>query len=99
MLDHAVVIDVSRYHAAPGKKDELLAAMKQLAERAAAAEGCFGAQACSSDQAPDSLVAVSRWKSVEALQAFADDAASLAEREQLTALLDRPTQHEHLVPL
>lgn len=73
--------------------------MKRLAEGAVAAEGCFGAQACSSDQEPDFLVAVSRWKSVAALQAFAGAAASLAEREHLTALLDRPTQHEHLVPL
>lgn len=99
MAEHAVVVDVSRYHAAAGKREELLAGMKRIADQAAASDGCFGAQACASDQEPDVLVAVSRWRSSAALDAFASGAASTAERERLTALLDRPAQHEHLTPL
>jgi quinol monooxygenase YgiN len=99
MDEHAVVIDVSRYHPVDGKREELLAAMKRLARQASAAEGCFGAQACASDQEPNTLIAISRWKSATALQSFAATAATMAERERLTALLDRPAGHEHLTPL
>ena len=99
MPEHAVVVDVSRYHAAPGKREELLAAMKRIADQAAASDGCFGAQACASNQEPEVLVAVSRWNSTAALDAFASGAAATAERERLTALLDRPPRHEHLTPL
>jgi quinol monooxygenase YgiN len=99
MDEHAVVIDVSRYHPAAGKREELLAAMQRLADQASAADGCFGAKACASDQEPDSLIAISRWKSAAALRSFADTAAMVAERDRLTTLLDRPAGHEHLTPI
>src|SRR5438105_900498 len=62
MPEHAAIIDVSRYYPAPGKREELLAAMQTLASSASSRPGCFGAQACESDQegegfalAPDPL--------------------------------------------
>jgi quinol monooxygenase YgiN len=98
MAEHAAVIDVSRYYPAPGKRDELLAAMKRMAERAAASKGCFGAQACDSDQDRDALVAVSRWDSQSSLDGFAQSADFVTEREQLSSLLARSAQREHLRP-
>lgn len=54
---------VARYPPAPGKRKDLLAAMKRMAARAADVKGCFGAQACESDHDREDLVAVSRWES------------------------------------
>jgi quinol monooxygenase YgiN len=98
MAEHAAVIDVSRYYPAPGKRDELLAAMKRMAERAAASKGCFGAQACDSDQDRNALVAVSRWDSQSSLDAFAQSPDFVTEREQLSSLLAKSAQREHLRP-
>ena len=99
MVEHAVVINVSRYVAAPGKRDELVAAMRRMAERAAEEADCFGAQTCASDQEREALIAVSRWRSPAALEEFRETAASIAEREQLSALLAAPAEHENLTPL
>lgn len=99
MVEHAVVINVSRYVAAPGRRDELAAAMRRMAERAAEQAACFGAQTCDSDRDRDALVAVSRWRSPAALQEFHETAASIAEREHLTALLAAPAEHENLTPV
>jgi quinol monooxygenase YgiN len=98
MAEHAAVIDISRYYPAPGKRDELLAAMKRMAERAAASKGCFGAQACESDQDRDALVAVSRWDSQSSLDGFAQSPDFVTEREQLSSLLAKSAQREHLRP-
>lgn len=99
MTEHAAVVDVSRYRPAGGKRDELISGMKRIASRAAQAEGCFGAQVCSSSGDPDTLVAVSRWRSAEALEAFGREADSIAERERLTELLAGAGDHEHLTPI
>jgi quinol monooxygenase YgiN len=99
MAEHASVVDVSRYYPAPGKRQELLTAMKRLAEEATRSKGCFGAQACQSDQDHDSLVAISRWASQADLDAFANSAEFVSERQQLTALLSRQAQREHLKPV
>lgn len=99
MTEHAVVIDVSRYRPAAGKRDEMLAEMKQIAERANKADGCFGAQVCASNSDSGALVAVSRWKSASALDAFAREVSSIASRDKLTSLLDGRAQHEHLTPV
>jgi quinol monooxygenase YgiN len=99
MEEHAVVVDVSRYRPASGKRDELVAQMKKIAERAGKAEGCFGAQVCTSNGDSGELVAVSRWKSAQALDAFARDVATTAAREKLTELLGGRAQHEHLTPI
>ena len=52
MAEHATVVDVSRYYAAGGKRDQLLAAMQRLASAASAAPGCFGSQVCISHRDP-----------------------------------------------
>ena len=99
MAEHAAVVNVSRYRPAQGKRSDLLAAMKRTAERAAQTKGCFGAQACESDQDPDDLVAVSRWESEHALDAFAGTADSVAEHDHLKGLLAGPARRENLRPL
>jgi quinol monooxygenase YgiN len=99
MEQHAVVLDVSRYRPAAGKRDEMLAEMKKIAERANEADGCFGAQICVSNSDKDSLVAVSRWKSRGALEKFSDEVQSIASRDRLAELLDGRAQHEHLTPV
>ena len=99
MTEHAAVVNVSRYRPAPGKRDDLLRAMKSMADRASGEEGCFGAQACASDKDRDTLIAVSRWKSRQALESFSNAAASVSEREHLEGLLAGPTNRENLTPL
>jgi quinol monooxygenase YgiN len=98
MPEHAAIIDVSRYHPSPGRREDLLAAMRTLATRAASREGCFGAQACESDQDGEALVAISRWESEGAMEAFANSPDFIREREQLTSLLARPATREHFRP-
>ncbi len=73
--------------------------MKRMAARAAEAEGCFGAQACESDQDRNALVAVSRWKSEQAMEAFANRAESITEEEHLNSLLEGSAQRENLKPI
>ena len=99
MAEHAHVIDVSRYYGAQGKRHELVTAMKQLAEKASASKGCFGAQVCESDHDHDALVAVSRWSSQADLDAFANSSDFVHDRERLTSLLGKPAQREHLRPV
>jgi quinol monooxygenase YgiN len=98
MTEHAAVIDVSHYYPAEGKREELLAAMRRIAEKAAASKGCFGAQTCDSDQDHDALIAVSRWDSQSSLDGFAKSADFISEREHLTQLLAKPAYREHLRP-
>ena len=98
MPEHAAIIDVSRYYPAPGKREELLDAMRTLASSASSRPGCFGAQACESDQDGESLVAISRWASQDAMEDFADSPDFVRERERLASLLARPASREHLRP-
>jgi quinol monooxygenase YgiN len=99
MDEHAVVLDVSRYRPADGKRDQMLAEMKRIAERANEADGCFGAQVCTSNTDSGTLVAVSRWKSRQALEKFSSEVATMASQEKLTDLLGGRAQHEHLTPV
>ena len=99
MAEHAAVINVSRYRPASGKRDELRKAMARMAGRASSAPGCFGAQACVSDRDHETLIAISRWESQKALDAFASTAASTSEREHLEGLLGGPAQRENLTPV
>ena len=96
---HAVVLDVSRYRPAAGKRDEMLTEMKKIADHASKADGCFGAQVCVSSSDKDSLIAVSRWKSRASLEEFSRDMRAKASRDRLTQLLDGRAQHEHLTPV
>jgi quinol monooxygenase YgiN len=99
MADHAAVINVSRYRPVAGKREELLSAMKRMADQASKAKGCFGAQACRSDADPEEIVAVSRWESRQALEAFSGTADDTANDDQLKALLAGPAQRENLQPV
>jgi quinol monooxygenase YgiN len=98
MTDSAAVVDVSRYYAGPGQGEALLDAMRRVASKAAAV-GCFGAQVCESDQDGEALVAISRWASASAMEAFANSSEFVEEREHFTSLLARPAQREHLRPV
>jgi quinol monooxygenase YgiN len=99
MADHAAVVNVSRYRPVPGKRGDLMAAMKRMAARAADAKGCFGAQACESDQDKEDLIAVSRWESVQALEAFSSAAATVADQEHLNGLVAATARRENLRPV
>lgn len=99
MAEHAAVVNVSRYRPASGKRDQLIEAMRRMAERASSAPGCFGAQACASDRDREDMIAISRWESPQALDAFAATAASATEREHLEGLLAGPAARENLTPI
>ena len=70
MTEHAGLIQVIRFQPAPGRRDEVLALCAETQERAAAADGCFGAQTCTVDDDPDAVVAISRWRDRNGLEAF-----------------------------
>ena len=99
MAEHAAIVDISRYYPAEGKREELLGAMRRLAAAAAGSAGCFGAQACGSDQDNAALIGISRWESKSALDSFANAPDFVRERDQLKSLLARPAVREHFTPL
>ena len=70
MAEHAGLIQVITFRPAPGRRDELLALCAETQERAATADGCFGAQTCTVDDDPDAVVAISRWRDRHSLEAF-----------------------------
>jgi quinol monooxygenase YgiN len=70
MTEHAGLIQVTTFRPAPGRRDEVLAFCAETQERAAAADGCFGAQTCTVDGDPDAVVAISRWRDRRSLEAF-----------------------------
>ena len=70
MTEHAGLIQVTTFRSAPGRRDELLALCAGTQERAAAADGCFGAQTCTVDEDPDAVAAISRWRDRHSLEAF-----------------------------
>jgi quinol monooxygenase YgiN len=70
MTEHAGLIQVTTFRPAPGRRDEVLAFCAETQERAAAADGCFGAQTCTVDEDPDAVVAISRWRDRRSLEAF-----------------------------
>src|SRR6185437_5474682 len=70
MTEHAGLIQVTTFRPAPGRRDEVLALCAETQQRAAAADGCFGAQTCTVDEDPDAVVAISRWRDRHSLEAF-----------------------------
>jgi quinol monooxygenase YgiN len=70
MTEHAGLIQVTTFQPVPGRRDEVLALCAEAQERAASADGCFGAQTCTVDQDPDAVVAISRWRNRHSLEAF-----------------------------
>jgi quinol monooxygenase YgiN len=86
MTEHAGLIQVTTFWPAPGRRDEVLAFCAETQERAAAADGCFGAQTCTVDGDPDAVAAISRWRdrrSLEAFQAAERDSLPLGVRDVL----------------
>jgi quinol monooxygenase YgiN len=57
MAEHVGLIQVTTFRPAPGRRDEVLALCTETQQRAAAADGCFGAQTCAVDEDPDAVVA------------------------------------------
>ena len=70
MVEHASVVRITYLEPVDGKRDELLAVLRRVAETTRSAEGNFGAQACSADDRPDAVVEVSRWRDRSDLDAF-----------------------------
>jgi quinol monooxygenase YgiN len=73
VTEHAGLIQVATFRPAPGRRDEVLALCAQTQQRAAAADGCFGAQTCTVDEDPDAVAAISRWRDRHSLEAFQAD--------------------------
>jgi quinol monooxygenase YgiN len=70
MTEHAGLIQVTTFRPAPGQRDEVLALCAQAQQRAAAADGCFGAQTCTVDEDPHAVAAISWWRERRSLEAF-----------------------------
>jgi quinol monooxygenase YgiN len=70
MTEHAGLIQVTTFRPAPGRRDDVLTLCAQTQERAAVADGCFGAQTCTVDEDPDAVAAISRWRDRHSLEAF-----------------------------
>jgi quinol monooxygenase YgiN len=97
MAEHAAVIRIARYRPAEGKRDELLKRLQDGTHQIREMEGCFGAQICSSNQSPDSLVAVSRWASQAAVDRFLSETST--QRSELAPLISGAPATEHLTSL
>jgi quinol monooxygenase YgiN len=93
MAEHASVIRVVRYDPAPGKRDELISRLHQGAESLRQMDGCFGAQICSLDGAPNQVVAISRWASQGAIDQFLQQTTSL--RAEAAGLARGQPTEEH----
>src|SRR5437763_16968067 len=88
MAEHAGLIQVTTFRAAAGRRDELLALCAETQERAATADGCFGAQTCTAEEDPDAVETISRRRdrhSPEAFHPAERDSPPLSVRDGLTA--------------
>ena len=94
MTEHAGLIQVTTFRPAPGRRDEVLALCAETQERAAAADGCFGAQTCTVDEDPDAVVAISRWRDRHSLEAFQAAGGSSAIRVR-DVLIDVPVTRQY----
>jgi quinol monooxygenase YgiN len=95
MTEHAGLIQVTTFQSAPGRRDEVLALCAETQQRAAAADGCFGAQTCTVDDDPEAVVAISRWRdrhSLEAFQAAEGGSSPTGVRDLLT---DQPVTRQY----
>jgi quinol monooxygenase YgiN len=95
MTEHASLIQVTTFRPAPGRRDEVLAFCVQAQGRAAAADGCFGAQACTVDEDPDAVVAISRWRDRHSLEAFQAAEGGDPPVPAGDALTDRPVTRRY----
>lgn len=95
MTEHAALIQVTTFRPAPGRRDEVLALCAETQQRAAAADGCFGAQTCTVDGDPDAVVAISRWRDRHSLEAFQAAEADSPASQAGEALADEPVTHQY----
>jgi quinol monooxygenase YgiN len=95
MAEHAGLIQVITFRPAPGRRDELLALCAETQERAAAADGCFGAQTCTVDDDPDAVVAISRWRDRHSLEVFQAADGSSSPIRVRDVLADMPVTRQY----
>ena len=78
--EHAHVIRVARYRADPGRREQLLARLHELAGAMRDLPGLFGAQVCTINEAPEWLALIGRWRDEAAMRGIAETpAAELAQ--------------------
>src|SRR5437764_5356519 len=95
MTEHAGLIQVTTFRPAPGRRDEVLTRCAEAQERAAAADGCFGAQTCTVDEDPDAVVAISRWRDRHSLEAFQAAEGGSPPNSVGDVLTDRPVTRRY----
>jgi quinol monooxygenase YgiN len=95
MAEHASVVRLTRFQPAPGKRDELLHRLEDGADGIRQMEGCFGAQICTVREAPDVIVAISRWASQAAVDQFLE--STRTQRAEVASLAAAPPSSEHLI--
>ncbi|MBV8717049.1 MAG: antibiotic biosynthesis monooxygenase [Chloroflexi bacterium] len=93
MAEHATVIRVSRFQAAPGKRDEVKALLVGGLAEIRAAEGCFGAQLCTVREKQDELAVVSRWASNAALDHYLQHRTANVSTFRDTLAVPPETEH------
>ena len=95
MTEHAGLIQVTTFRPAPGRRDEVLALCAETQQRAAAADGCFGAQTCTVDEDPDAVAAISRWRDRRSLEAFQAAERGSPPVEVRNMLIDVPVTRQY----
>ena len=89
--EHAQVIRVAKYRADPGRRDQLLARMHELAGAMRELPGLFGAQVCVITEAPEWLALIARWRDEESMRRIdgtpaarlTEDVVGLADEEEI----------------
>lgn len=95
MTEHARVIRIAKFRPDPGRRQELLARLRELADVLRPLPGLFGVQVCTLHEDNEWLVLVSRWHNEDAMKAQGNEAiaailtslAGLVEREEIEHLL------------
>lgn len=95
MTEHAGLIQVTTFRPVPGRRDEVLALCAETQERAAAADGCFGAQMCTVDEDPDAVVAIPRWRDRSSLEVFQAAEGGTPPIRGRDVLIDVPTTRQY----
>ena len=94
--DHATLVRVTHFYPSAGNRETVSGLLKEIANSARNAPGCFGGQICSSDQDPDAVVAISRWQDKEAMEKFHASPDFTGLLREIQPALSRPSRTEHL---
>jgi quinol monooxygenase YgiN len=97
--DHATLVRVTHFYPNEGNRDTLVGLLKSIAESARGAEGCFGGQVCDSDQDPEAVVALSRWRDQESMQRFHESPDFTGVLREVQPTLARPSRTEQFHPV